>query len=79
MNNTTKVPWVGAQTLKWFYGWCRDHGIPGDDYKLKSGIIAGIFAPGAVAVPDVLGDGYQFFIFPKKLEEWAEARAIDRR
>lgn len=74
------VRWVGAQTLDWFYSWCRDHGIPGDNSKLKSGIIEGIFKPGAVAVPDLRTvGGYQFFIFPRKLEDWAAEYAVEVR
>lgn len=41
-----KEPWIGAETLDWFYHWCRDHGIPGDNRKLQAGIIAGVFHPG---------------------------------
>ena len=75
-----KLPWIGAETLSWFYQWCRDHGIPGDNHKLQAGIIAGVFAPAAVAVPDQLADGkYQFFIFPARLQRWAEENAIEWR
>lgn len=75
-----KVPWVGTQTLTWFFQWCRDHGIAGDNDKFKAGIIAGVFAPAAIAVPDRFLDGhYQFFIFPARLERWAEENAIDWR
>ena len=52
-----KEPWIGAETLEWFYRWCRDHGIPGDNRKLQSGIISGVFYPAAIAVPDLLRDG----------------------
>ena len=59
-----KEPWIGAETLEWFYRWCRDHGIPGDNRKLQSGIISGVFYPAAIAVPDLLREGrYQFFYF----------------
>ena len=63
-----KLPWIGAETLSWFYQWCRDHGIPGDNHKLQAGIIAGVFAPAAVAVPDQL-----------RLQRWAEENAIEWR
>lgn len=75
-----KEPWIGAETLEWFYHWCRDHGIPGDNRKLQAGIIAGVFHPAAIAVPDLLRDGrYQFFIFPARLKRWAEENAIEWR
>ncbi len=75
-----KQPWVGAETLEWFYHWCRDHGIPGDNYKLQAGIIAGVFSPAAIAVPDRVRDGkYQYFIFPARLQRWAEDNAIEWR
>ncbi len=80
--NPDTVPWVGEQSLTWFYSWCRDHGIAGSTQKLKDGIIAGVFAPAAIAVPNSkLGweDRYHFFIFPKRLELWAEENAIDYR
>lgn len=90
MNDPTKraadceepIPWVGEQSLSWFYNWCRDHGIAGSAQKFKDGIIAGVFAPGAIAVPNSkLGweDRYHFYIFPKRLEEWAKENAIDYR
>lgn len=78
-----KVPFVGCETLTWFIHWCHEHGIPGSHYKLKAGIIAGVFAPAAVAVPriyDAISDEqYDFFIFPARLERWAEENAIDYR
>lgn len=53
---------------------------PGDNRKLQSGIISGVFYPAAIAVPDLLRDGrYQFFIFPARLKRWAEDNAIDWR
>ncbi len=80
--DNSKIPWVGCETLTWFCGWCRDHGIPGDNGKLRDGIIGGVFAPAAVAVPDTaLGhEGkYHLFIFPARLEKWAEENAIEIR
>lgn len=75
-----KVPWVGTQTLSWFFQWCRDHGISGDNDKFKAGLVAGVFAPAAIAVPDLLRDDhYLFYIFPARLEKWAEENAIDWR
>lgn len=75
-----KVPWIGAETMQWFYQWCREHGIPGDNYKLKAGAIAGVFHPAVIAVPDLQRDGgYQFFVFPARLERWAEENAIEWR
>lgn len=84
MENQKGIPFVRTETLEWFYRWCRDHGIAGDNSKLKSGIIAGVFAPAAVAVPDIRfgqadPDRYQFFIFPARLERWAEENAIEYR
>ena len=84
MESQKGIPFVRTETLEWFYHWCRDHGIAGDNSKLKSGIIAGVFAPAAVAVPDIRfgradQDRYQFFIFPARLERWAEENAIEYR
>lgn len=78
MDITTKTPWVGAETLSWFYRWCRDHGISGDNHKLKAGIVAGVFGSAAVAVRDAdTAEGYSYFIFPARLERWAEENAVD--
>lgn len=75
-----KVPWVGAETLSWFYSWCREHGISGDNEKFRRGIIAGIFQPGAYAVQDPVDPShYWYYIFPARLERWAEELAIDYR
>lgn len=75
-----KIPFVGAQNLTWFYSWCRDHGIPGKNEKLKNGLIHGIFGSAAIAVPsDIAEDGYDYFIFPRRLEEWARENMIDER
>lgn len=84
MDKQKGVPFVRTETLTWFYDWCRDHGIAGNNDKLKAGLIAGVFAPAAVAVPDIRfgqadPDRYQFFIFPARLERWAEENAVEYR
>lgn len=75
-----KEPFIGCYTLTDFADWCREHGIPCTPEKLRAGLLAGVFKPAAWAVrSDFDPDKIFYFIFPARLERWAQENAIDYR